>query len=407
MKRIDLFTDGACSGNPGPGGWGALLRYGKHEKELSGGAAQTTNNRMEMMAVIEGLKAVRQPRCLVTVHTDSQYVMKGVTEYLSGWKKRGWKTSDKKEVKNIDLWQILDELLPLHKVEWVWVRGHSGHPENDPFDFGRIAAANSISDIYAMGGKPILAIAILGWPVEKLPASLAQRVLDGGRTTCNEAGISLAGGHSIDSPEPFFGLCVTGIVDIENLKKNNTAEQGDLLFITKPLGVGVLSTAQKRGLLKEELLSMMVGQMSALNKTGEELGKIKGVTAMTDITGFGILGHLIEMAEGSGLSAELFYNKLPLAEGVKELISQRVFPDATTRNWNGYSKKIKFEKGVNVMEAFTLLPDPQTNGGLLFSVKEDSVEYVKKILADAGLNEFTEPIGRMILQGGKIVEVKN
>jgi selenide,water dikinase len=278
---------------------------------------------------------------------------------------------------------------------------------DDPFDFGRIAAANSISDIYAMGGKPILAIAILGWPVEKLPASLAQRVLDGGRTTCNEAGISLAGGHSIDSPEPFFGLCVTGIVDIENLKKNNTAEQGDLLFITKPLGVGVLSTAQKRGLLKEELLSMMVGQMSALNKTGEELGKIKGVTAMTDITGFGILGHLIEMAEGSGLSAELFYNKLPLAEGVKELISQRVFPDATARNWNGYSKKIKFEKGVNVMEAFTLLPDPQTNGGLLFSVKEDSVEYVKKILADAGLNEFTEPIGRMILQGGKIVEVKN
>lgn len=134
MKKVDLFTDGACSGNPGPGGWGALLRYGKHEKELSGGEPQTTNNRMEMMAVIEGLRAVKQPRCLVTVHTDSQYVMKGVTEYLSGWKKRGWKTSDKKEVKNIDLWQILDELLPIHKVEWVWVRGHSGHPENERVD---------------------------------------------------------------------------------------------------------------------------------------------------------------------------------------------------------------------------------------------------------------------------------
>lgn len=134
MKRVDLFTDGACSGNPGPGGWGALLRYGRHEKEISGGAAQTTNNRMEMMAVIEGLKAVKQPRCLVTIHTDSQYVMKGVTEYLSGWKKRGWKTSDKKEVKNLDLWLMLDGLLPLHKVEWIWVRGHSGHKENEHVD---------------------------------------------------------------------------------------------------------------------------------------------------------------------------------------------------------------------------------------------------------------------------------
>ena len=277
---------------------------------------------------------------------------------------------------------------------------------DDAFDFGRIAAANSISDVYAMGGKPLLAIAILGWPVEKLPASLAQKVLDGGRKICNEAGISLAGGHSIDSPEPFFGLCVTGMVAIDNLKKNNTAQEGDYLFLTKPLGVGVLSTAQKRGLLNEKHLAAMIGQMSTLNKIGEELGKIKGVTAMTDVTGFGILGHLIEMAEGSGLTAELFYNKLPLAEGVKELICQRIFPDATTRNWSSYSSKVRFEKGVNVMEAFTLLPDPQTNGGLLFSVKEDAVDNIKTVLTDAGLNNFTEPIGRMITQGEKIVEVK-
>lgn len=277
---------------------------------------------------------------------------------------------------------------------------------DDPFDFGRIAAANSISDVYAMGGKPILAIAILGWPVEKLPASIAQKVMDGGRSICNEAGISLAGGHSIDSPEPFFGLCVTGTVATENLKKNNTAQEGDFLFITKPLGVGVLSTAQKRGLLKEEHLSQMINQLSTLNRTGEELGKIKGVTAMTDVTGFGILGHLIEMAEGSGLSADLFYNKLPLADGVKELISQRIFPDATTRNWNGYSKKVKFEKGVNVIEAFTLLPDPQTNGGLLFSVQETEVENIRAVLIDAGLNNFIEPIGRLTSQSEKIIEVK-
>ncbi|HLF46754.1 MAG TPA: selenide, water dikinase SelD, partial [Chitinophagaceae bacterium] len=256
---------------------------------------------------------------------------------------------------------------------------------DDAFDFGRIAAANSISDIYAMGGKPLLAIAILGWPVEKLPASMAQKVIDGGRTICTEAGISLAGGHSIDSPEPFFGLCVTGTVAIENLKKNNTAQKGDFLFLTKPLGLGILSTAQKRGLLKEEYLTQMIDQMSTLNKTGEELGKIKEVTAMTDVTGFGMLGHLIEMAEGSGLTAELFYNKLPLAEGVKELISQRIFPDATTRNWSSYNSKVRFGKGVNVMEAFTLLPDPQTNGGLLFSLKENSVDMIRKVLSDAGL----------------------
>ena len=128
-----MFTDGACSGNPGPGGWGALLRFGKHEKELSGGETQTTNNRMEMKAVIEGLRAIKGP-CDVTIHTDSEYVMKGVTQYLENWKKRGWRTSDKKEVKNIDLWQELDTLLPLNRIHWVWVRGHSGHPENERVD---------------------------------------------------------------------------------------------------------------------------------------------------------------------------------------------------------------------------------------------------------------------------------
>ena len=277
---------------------------------------------------------------------------------------------------------------------------------DDAFDFGRIASANAISDVYAMGGKPILAIAILGWPVEKLPAELAQKVLDGSRKICEEAGIPLAGGHSIDSAEPIFGLAVSGLVDIKNLKKNNTAKAGDVIFITKALGVGVLSTAQKRGLLKEEHLPIMINQMSQLNKIGEALGKIEGVTAMTDVTGFGLLGHLIEMAEGSSLSAEINYSSLPVAEGVREYLSQRIVPDATYRNWNSYSTKAGFEKGVNVMEAFNLLPDPQTNGGLLITVDETSVETVKKLLKENGLEKFTEPIGIMKPITDKAVFVK-
>ena len=277
---------------------------------------------------------------------------------------------------------------------------------DDPFDFGRIAAANSISDVYAMGVKPLMAVAILGWPIEKLPVELAQKVLEGGRTICNEAGIPLAGGHSIDSPEPIFGLAVSGIVEIKNLKQNNTAKENDHLFLTKPLGVGILSTAQKRGLLKEEYLQVMVEQLSRLNKIGEQLGEIAAVTAMTDVTGFGLLGHLVELSESSNLSAELYYQKLPVISGAREYISQRVFPDATTRNWSSYSDKVSFEKGVNVMEAFTLLPDPQTNGGLLFSVQEDGIDEVMELLKQNNLSAFTTPIGKMKKRGEKIIEVK-
>jgi selenide,water dikinase len=277
---------------------------------------------------------------------------------------------------------------------------------DDAFDFGRIAAANAISDVYAMGGKPLLAIAVLGWPVEKLPVELAQKVLEGARTICKEAGIPLAGGHSIDSTEPIFGLAVTGIVGVKNLKKNNSAKEGNLIFLTKPIGVGILSTAQKRGLLKEEQLKIMVKQMITLNKIGEEFGKITSVTAMTDVTGFGLLGHIIEMAEGSGLTAEIYYEKVAIVDGVRDFITQRVFPDATTRNWNSYHEKVRFEKGVNVMEAFTLLPDPQTNGGLLFSVKEDHVDDVVALLEKGGLKDFGEPIGKFIAKGEKVVEIR-
>jgi selenide,water dikinase len=277
---------------------------------------------------------------------------------------------------------------------------------DDAFEFGRIASANAISDVYAMGGTPILAIAILGWPVEKLPASLAQKVIEGSRSVCGEAGIPLAGGHSIDSPEPMFGLAVTGLVDIAHLKKNNTANEGDQIFLTKPIGVGILSTAQKRKLLEPVHMEGLMQELTKLNSIGEALGKINGVTAMTDVTGFGLLGHLIEMAETSGLSAELQYSRVSIIEGAKDYLAQRIVPDATYRNWNSYSTKVSFEKGINVMEAFSILPDPQTNGGLLIAVNPASVKDVQDLLKEQGLESHSIPVGRFIKKEEKIVLVK-
>ena len=277
---------------------------------------------------------------------------------------------------------------------------------DDAFEFGRIASANAISDVYAMGGTPILAIAILGWPVEKLPASLAQKVIEGSRSVCSEAGIPLAGGHSIDSPEPIFGLAVTGLVDIAHLKKNNTANEGDQIFLTKPIGVGILSTAQKRKLLEPAHAQGLMQQLTKLNSIGETLGKINGVTAMTDVTGFGLLGHLIEMAEASGLSAELQYSRVSIIEGARAYLAQRIVPDATYRNWNSYSAKVSFEKGINVMEAFSILPDPQTNGGLLIAVNPASVKEVQDLLKEQGLELHSIPVGRFIKKEEKVVLVK-
>ncbi|MES2702697.1 MAG: selenide, water dikinase SelD [Bacteroidota bacterium] len=276
---------------------------------------------------------------------------------------------------------------------------------DDAFDFGRIAAANAISDVYAMGGKPLMAVAILGWPVETLPVELAQKVLEGARAICNEAGIPLAGGHSIDTTEPVFGLAVSGICNIGEIRQNNKAKEGDLLFLTKSIGTGILATAQKRGLLKEEHEAALITQLTTLNKLGEQLGKIPGVTAMTDITGFGLAGHLIEMAEGSGLSAELHYSAVQVMAGTKEYLAQRIVPDATYRNWNGYNAKIAFGEGVDVMEAFSLLPDPQTNGGLLIAVSPAAKDEVIDLLQQHGCEAFTTPIGVMIAEGEKVVMV--
>ncbi len=277
---------------------------------------------------------------------------------------------------------------------------------DDAHNFGQIASANAISDVYAMGGMPVMAVAILGWPVDKLPIALAQQVLDGARAACAEAGIPLAGGHSIDTTEPVFGLAVTGTCVIENLKRNNTAKEGDLLFLTKPLGTGILSTAQKRGVLSSEHEAALIRQMTLLNRVGAELAKIPGVNAMTDVTGFGLAGHTVEMAEGSDLSAELYYAALPVMDGVKEYLAQRIVPDATYRNWNGYGSKLSFDAGVDVMEAFSLLPDPQTNGGLLIAVDPAAEPDVVALLKEYALGQYTKPVGKMIARGDKTIFVR-
>jgi selenide,water dikinase len=274
---------------------------------------------------------------------------------------------------------------------------------DDAFDFGRIAAANSISDIYAMGGKPLMAIAILGWPIDKLPTSLAQKVLSGARQICDEANIPLAGGHSVDAAEPIFGLSVTGIINNGHIKKNDGAREGDFIFLTKPIGSGVLSTAVKRGVLHESHSAAFMKTMIELNKMGEILGSYDEVTAMTDVTGFGLAGHLIEMMDGCSCSAEIYYSKIPVLEGVREYISNRIIPDATYRNWNGYGKKVEFGEGVPVMEAFSLLPDPQTNGGLLITVSSTSEQKVRELLEAEGL--YATPIGRVVAGKDKRIKV--
>jgi selenide,water dikinase len=277
---------------------------------------------------------------------------------------------------------------------------------DDAYEFGRIAAANAISDVYAMGGTPIMALAILGWPVDKLPVSLAQQVLAGARAICAQAGIPLAGGHSIDTTEPIFGLSVNGACTIENLKRNNTAKAGDLLFITKPIGVGILATAHKRGLLSPAHYNALIAQLTQLNEMGARLGGIPGVTALTDITGFGLAGHLVEMAEGSGLSAEIYYSTIPVIDGAAAYLAQRILPDATYRNWNAYSQQISFDAGVDIMQAFSLLPDPQTNGGLLIAVSPAAKDEVITLLQQQGLASCTRPIGHMVPQADKRVIVK-
>lgn len=270
---------------------------------------------------------------------------------------------------------------------------------DDAFDFGRIAACNAISDVYAMGGKPLMAIAILAWPTDKLGHELAQKVLDGARTICKDAGIILAGGHSVESVEPIFGLAVTGSVKKANIKKNNSVKLGDLLYLTKPLGTGVLSTAMKRELLEAEDYENLVRVMTTLNSVGEELGSLESVNAMTDITGFGLIGHLSEMLEGTEFSAEIENSKIPLIKNLDKYTGKFIFPDNTTRNYNAYKDKVKWLGGTE----FLNLCDPQTSGGLLVSVEANFKDKFEAVLNMNGIEIHC--IGQVVKAKELLIEI--
>jgi selenide, water dikinase len=267
---------------------------------------------------------------------------------------------------------------------------------DDAETFGRIASVNAISDVYAMGGTPIMAIAILGWPIDKLSPEVANQVIEGSRKACAEAGIPLAGGHSIDSPEPIFGLAVTGRVNLENIKKNGGATEGSLMFLTKPIGVGILSTAQKKDKLLPEHVHIAPESMMKLNKIGEIIGKMPFVEAMTDVTGFGLMGHLSEMVEASeGVTAVVQFDRVPLLDkkALDFYLSEKCIPGGTIRNFDSYGHKIStmtdYQKHI--------LCDPQTSGGLLVAVQRENSDEFKKILRGHGLE--VEAIGYFIEKG--------
>ena len=268
---------------------------------------------------------------------------------------------------------------------------------DDAFDFGRIAGVNAISDIYAMGGRPLVAIAVLGWPLAKLPAELAARVVEGGREACALAGISLAGGHSIDVADPIFGLAVTGIVPIPNIRRNDTATHGCELFLTKPLGVGIVTTAEKRKLVKKEHLKEAVELMSTLNDIGIPLAGVRAVRAMTDVTGFGLLGHLLEMCNGSALTAEIRMRDVPVLAGVLDYVLRGCVPGGTTRNWASYGRGVEFVGSTTAADhARPILCDPQTSGGLLIAVESSGVGEVCALAGSRGLalqsfGQLTQP----------------
>jgi selenide,water dikinase len=270
---------------------------------------------------------------------------------------------------------------------------------DDPATFGSIASVNAISDVYAMGGEPFMAIAILGWPVNVIPPDVARAVLEGSRKVCAEAGIPLAGGHSIDCPEPVFGLAVSGKLKKEHLKRNDTAKAGSVLYLTKPLGIGIVTTAQKKGIVSESHLKKAVDTMLTLNKLGADLGKLPYVNALTDVTGFGLLGHLVEMCEGSGLSAEIGFDKIPKFDFLESYIQQKSMPGGTQRNWESYGKKISA-----ISEAQrAVLADPQTSGGLLISVDEDEAELFEKTVGEKGY--VLKPFGKLVAKSDVAVRV--
>jgi len=263
---------------------------------------------------------------------------------------------------------------------------------DDPFDFGRIASANAMSDVYAMGGRPVLALAVLGWPLDKLGPAVARRVIAGARAACGEAGIVLAGGHSIDSPEPIFGLAVNGLVPRDHLKTNGGGLPDDLLFLTKPLGVGILATALKKGQLRPQDAGKASASMCRLNRIGLDLAALPGVTAMTDVTGFGLLGHLLEICRASRVSAAIDFAAVPQLADLASYVAAGMTPGGTRRNWDSYGCAV----GPLDETTRAILCDPQTSGGLLVAVDPAEKEEFLAVLERHGLGAHAQPIGTLL-----------
>ncbi len=254
---------------------------------------------------------------------------------------------------------------------------------DDPFDFGAIAATNAISDVYAMGGQPLFALALVAMPVDKLPMEMIRRILEGGESVCARAGIPIAGGHTIDSVEPIYGLVAIGLVDPRNLKRNAGAKPGDKLVLGKPLGVGIFSAALKTGRLGKEGYQAMIESTTKLNTPGPTLGRLPGVHALTDVTGFGLLGHLLEICKGSGVAAHVDWDALPVLPGALELAREGFTTGASKRNFAGYGDKVSLSPSIDEAGK-ALLTDPQTSGGLLVSCRPDTVDEVMGIFKAEG-----------------------
>jgi selenide, water dikinase len=273
---------------------------------------------------------------------------------------------------------------------------------DDPFDFGRIAATNAISDVYAMGARPIMALALVGMPLDKLPVSVIRKVLEGGESICAQAGIPVAGGHSIDTLEPIYGLVALGLVHPEKVKRNSTAREGDVLILGKPLGIGILSAALKKGKLSASGYRQMIEWTTKLNTPGEALAAMPSVHALTDVTGFGLAGHLLEICRGSRLSAEVDFSSIPIIGEALDWVKQGVATGASTRNWAGYGHDVALSRELSGQEwQQKVLTDPQTSGGLLVACAPDSQKEVLSEFKQRGFGEASV-IGRLRAGPAKI-----
>jgi selenide,water dikinase len=273
---------------------------------------------------------------------------------------------------------------------------------DDPFDFGAIAATNAISDVYAMGGTPLFALALVGMPVNQLPLPVIRKILEGGESACARAGIPIAGGHTIDSVEPIYGLVAIGLVDPRKVKRNAGAKSGDVLILGKPLGVGIYSAALKKQTLSPEKYESFLAQTTKLNTPGAKLAAIDAVHALTDVTGFGLLGHLLEICKGSRLGARVAFDRLPLLPDVLAMTREGTFTGASGRNWSGYGERVRLDARIGPPERH-VLTDPQTSGGLLVASAPDAVDTVLRIFAEEGFAEATV-IGSMV-EGEPLVMV--